>query len=373
MLVILLLVFLLYFSEKSRKNTRVAEKYKKEYELDSATLIKYDERSVKIYGTLTVATVGYFLLALLWTSKDRLAAESSDLDLVLDILALFGLYFGIVGTVYLGYHWINAMFYLKRLEKYGYEVPENYKEYMILERLPKRYDMPLVETQEYHMGSKILVILTVLTAAIMLAFTGYYFYKWSFMDDARVMLVVQLVVDALWLIPISVFYKQMDIQKYKDDVVVDIARKPRMNLVSGILLLMVLILMASFVKISAHSMTRYVYVSRMQVDRQRLEEIHNALETASYEMKLFYSDYPGWAELEESMREGVDITTWGAPEGYFMEQVAGILQIADFDQLKEEFLSTDGPAVVYVKLEGDDIMVELQNLFPVTDKEVKVR
>ena len=67
------------------------------------------------------------------------------------------------------------------------------------------------------MGSKILVILTVLTAAIMLAFTGYYFYKWSFMDDARVMLVVQLVVDALWLIPISVFYKQMDIQKYKDD------------------------------------------------------------------------------------------------------------------------------------------------------------
>ena len=59
MLVILLLVFLLYFSEKSRKNTRVAEKYKKKYELDSATLIKYDERSVKIYGTLTVATVVY--------------------------------------------------------------------------------------------------------------------------------------------------------------------------------------------------------------------------------------------------------------------------------------------------------------------------
>lgn len=59
MLVILLLVFLLYLLARSRKNTRVAEKYKQEYELDSATLIKYDERSVKIYGTLAVATVGY--------------------------------------------------------------------------------------------------------------------------------------------------------------------------------------------------------------------------------------------------------------------------------------------------------------------------
>jgi len=373
MVVVLLLVFLLYLLARSRKNTRVAEKYKKEYELDSATLIKYDKRSVKIYGTLTVATVGYFLLALLWMSKDSLAVESSDLEWVLDILALFGLYFGVMGTIYLGYHWTNAIFYLKRLEKYGYEMPENYKEYMILERLPKQYDVSPEEKQEYHLESKILVYLTVLIAAIMLAFTGYYFYKWSFMDEARALLVIQLLLDALWLIPVSIFYKQMDIWKYKDDVVVDITRKPRINVVSGIWLLMVLIALASFVKISAHSMTRYVYVSRMQVDRERLEEIHNVLETASYEMELFYSDYPGWEELKQSMRVGVDITTWGTPRGYFQETVAGVLQISDFGELKEEFISTDGPAVVYVRLEDDDIVVELQNLYPVTDREIKVR
>lgn len=44
MIVVLLLAFLLYFLARSGKNTRVAEKYKQEYELDSATLIKYDKR-----------------------------------------------------------------------------------------------------------------------------------------------------------------------------------------------------------------------------------------------------------------------------------------------------------------------------------------
>ncbi len=373
MLVILLLAFFLYLLGESRKKAWNAEKYKEKYELDSATLIKYDKRSFKIYGTLTVITVGYFLVSLLWMFEDSPIIKSRDLEEVLAMLSIFGLYFGIVGTIYLGYHWINAIFYLKRLEKYGYEVPENRKEYMILERLPKRYDVSPVETQEYHVDSKILVILSVLTVAIMLALTGYYFYKWSFMDDAKALLVIQLILDGLWLIPISVFYKQMNVQKYKDDVVVDITRKPRMNVVSGILLLMVLIMMASFVKISSQSMTRYVYVSRMQVDRERLEEIHDALETASYEMKLFYADYPGWAELEQSMRAGVDITTWGTPQGYFQETVAGILQISDYGELKGEFLSTNGPAVVYVELEDGDIMVKLQNLYPVADREVMVR
>jgi len=66
----------------------------------------------------------------------------------------------------------------------------------------------------------------------------------------------------------------------------------------------------------------------------------------------------------------VDITTWGIPEGYFQEQVARVLGITDFGSLKEEFLSAKKPAVVYVKQENDNIIVELQNLYPVADREV---
>lgn len=373
MLVIMLLALLIYILVSIIGKDNMSERYKAKYESYSATIIKYDKRSVKIYRNLTLVTVVCFLLSVLWMFADIPRIRIAKLEEVIVTVVLFGIYFGVIGTIYLGYQWINAVFYLKRLERYGYEVPENRKEYEIVEKLPKRDNVLQVEAKEYHEGSKILVSLTILIAVIMLALTGYYFYKWSFIDDAKALLVIQLIVDALWLIPISVFYKQMDVQKYKDDVEVDITRNTRMNVVSGILLLILLILGASYVKISAHSMTRYIYVSRMATDRDRLGVVHDALEMTSYEMKLLYADDPGWAELGQSMREGVDITTWGTPEGYFQEQVAGILGISDFGELKEDFLSTNGPAVVYVKLEGDDIMVELQNLYPAADRELKVR
>lgn len=184
------------------------------------------------------------------------------------------------------------------------------------------------------------------------------------------MLVMQLIADAFWLIPIFILKKEMNLQKYKDDVEIDITRKTRKNVVSGVLLLILLTLMASYVKATAHSMTKYIYVSRMETDKDRLYKIHDALEITSYEMKLYYGDDVDWLKAVESMRAGVDIITWGIPQGWFQETVAKILGRKDFGSLKEEFSSAKKPAVVYVKLENDDIIVELQNLYPVADREV---
>ena len=64
----------------------------------------------------------------------------------------------------------------------------------------------------------------------------------------------------------------------------------------------------------------------------------------------------------------MDITDWGNPQGEFQEDVAAMLYITNFEQLKWEFCSTDGPAVVFVRREGEKIIVELQNLYPVADE-----
>lgn len=347
------------------------EKYKLKYETDSATLIKYDKRSVKIYRNLTLVTVVYFLLSVLWMFADIPRIRIAKLEEVIVTVVLFGIYFGVIGTLYSSYQWISAVFYLKRLERYGFKVPENRKEYEIVERLPKKENMVQVQTQGYHKGSKILTGFSIFVAAIMLLLTGYYFYRWSFMgENAQAFLVIQLIADAFWLIPISVFRKEMDLQKYKDDVEIDITRRTRKNVVSGVLLIILWTLMALYVKATAHSMTEYIYVSWLKNDRDRIYEIHDVLETASYEMKLFYGNDADWLEAAESMRNGVDITTWGIPEGRFQETVANVLGITDFGSLKEEFYSAKKPAVVYVKLENDDIIVELQNLYPVADREV---
>lgn len=371
MIAVILMVVLLLYLVNDRKKAGMPAKYKLKYETDSATLIKYDKRSVKVYRTLLLITVVYFLLSLFCMFTDILSIQNAKLEEVLITVVLYGLYFGVIGTLYLGYQFINAVCYLKRLEKYGFEVPENRKEYEIVERLPKKENVVPIQTQGDHKGSKILTELSILVAIIMLILTGYYFYKWSFIgENAQAMLVVQLIADVFWLIPIFIFKKEMNQQKYKDDVEIDITRRTRKNVVSGVLLIIFLVLVALYVKATAFSMTKYIYVSRMETDRHRLYEIHDVLEIASCEMDLIFKDDPNWAATVESMKEGVDITTWGIPEGYFQEQVAGVLGITDFGSLKEEFSSAKKPAVVYVKMENNDIIVELQNLYPVADREV---
>lgn len=371
LVVIMLLAFLVFILVSIIMKDNKPKRYKAKYGTDSATLIKYDTRSVKVYRTLLLITVVYFLLSVFCMFTDISSIGNAKLEEVIIAVALYGLYFGVIGTLYLGYQWISAVFYLKRLEKYGFQVPENRKEYEIVERLPKKENVVPVQEQDYHKGSKILTELSVLVAVIMLGLTGYYFWKWSFLgENANFMLVVQLIADAFWLIPIAIFRKEMNLQKYKDDVEIDITRRTRKNVVSGILLILLFVMVALYVKAIAHSMTKYIYVSQMQKDRDRLYEIHDVLEIASCEMDSLFKDDPDWAATLESMKAGVDITTWGIPEGRFQEQVAKVLGITDFSTLKEEFLSAKKPAVVYVKLENDDIIVELRNMYPAADREV---
>lgn len=92
------------------------------------------------------------------------------------------------------------------------------------------------------------------------------------------------------------------------------------------------------------------------------------LEISCYEMDYFWADSREWQETKRILENGVDITSWGIPWGDLQEKVAAMLDITDFGQLKEAFHSTDGPAVVYVRLEGEKVIVELQNLYPVADK-----
>ena len=189
--VVLLVIFLLYLVNGKRK-ADLPRRYKSKYGTDSATIIKYDKRSVKVYRTLLLITVVYFLLSLFCMFTDIFSIGNAKLEEVIIIVALYGLYFGVIGILYLGYQWISAVFYLKRLEKYGFEVPDNRKEYEIVERLPQKENVAPVQEQDYHKESKILTELSVLVAVIMLGLTGYYYFKWSFLgENANIMFVMQ--------------------------------------------------------------------------------------------------------------------------------------------------------------------------------------
>ena len=106
---------------------------------------------------------------------------------------------------------ILGIAYLKRLERYGYEVPADRREYgYLLEQLPlknatvemtrwsEREDIgpesfwENMEPYSVSKTSKILSILSVLAAIVMIGLSFYYWYSWYFMGDDTIVMFVLL-------------------------------------------------------------------------------------------------------------------------------------------------------------------------------------
>lgn len=367
--IMILCVLFLCLSRTSQKENA----YRKKYHSATATGIKYDKYEFKIYMVLTIVMGIIFAISLVSMSTDSIFRGNRRFDEILLIVVVCGLFMGGALFLLFGYHLLAALFYFKRLERYGYQVPEKKKTYeYVLERLP-RSDVSAEREAvqpEYSKTSKSLMWICILVCFVMVCWNFYYLYKWYFMgDDTLIMFGLLLMGDAFWLIPILMFRGEMNTQKFKDDVEIDVTRKVRMNMLSGIVVIAILAGVAMFVKDTAYSMSAYVFNARVSEDGKKIGEIRDVLEVVYIDPFVIAND-ESLEEIKRSMEAGVDITNWGTPEGEFQEKVAMLLEITDYSQLKEAFRTTDGPAVVYVKLEGEGFMVQLLNLYPAVDREI---
>lgn len=369
-----LLLFVIIWS--ITKSTRDAEAYKKRYASRTATRIKYDKRQVRRYA-IGAAVAGAFLAVSLVLICTDVYWMSGRFSAVLMLITLYGLFLGGMLLIIFGYLIISGLVYFKRLEKYGYSVPEDKRAYeCVLEQMPENKGrMPGQNFQgpdvpQASKTSKVLMGLSILACLAMVGASFYYLYKWSFMgDDTTVLFVLLLIMDALWIVPVLIFRSQMNVQKFKDDVEIDATRKNRMNMCSGIAVIVVLAGVSLFAKWLAYDMSEYVFKSQMIEDQKKIDEIRDVMEVAC--MDPYVSESAEWLEeTRYSLEAGVDITNWDAPEGRFQERVAAILEITDFSELKDAFYTADGPAIVHVKLEGKDFTVQLMNVYPAADREI---
>ena len=265
---LILLYVIIKFAEWNRKK-KLAE-YKRKYKTDTVTYIKYDIPSVKRYRLAMVFSAVFTVLGIAMICSD--GSIVSDVDLGLFVILFFvGLYVGMPLFIYFLYHTLSGMAYLKRLEKHGYEIPRDRCIYdNMLEHLPKVDSLEQEEHKKQFLGSKtskMLLIVSICVAVFMLGCTIYCISKWYYIgEDAMALFVLQLIEDAFWMWPICVFYKQMDMQKYKDDVELDGNRKNRFDIVNGLGIILILGLIALGIKCSAHSMTAYINSSRRETD-----------------------------------------------------------------------------------------------------------
>lgn len=280
---LILLYVIIKFAEWNRKK-KLAE-YKRKYKTDTVTYIKYDIPSVKRYRLAMVFSAVFTVLGIAMICSD--GSIVSDVDLGLFVILFFvGLYVGMPLFIYFLYHTLSGMAYLKRLEMHGYEMPRDRCIYdNMLEHLPKVDSLEQEEHKKQFLGSKtskMLLIVSICVAVFMLGCTIYYISKWYYIgEDAMALFVLQLIEDAFWMWPICVFYKQMDMQKYKDDVELDGNRKNRFDIVNGLGIILILGLIALGIKCSAHSMTAYINSSRRETDvMYQINNVYDLIKSA---------------------------------------------------------------------------------------------
>ena len=158
---------------------------------------------------------------------------------------------------------LAAKLYFARLRAYGYEIPDNKKIYgNNLNNLPKTRE---AGSSLFAKHSRIGMWMYFACFVLFLAVDVMYLIKWHFMKDICIFLfTVCLVLDSVWLILAIILRRQMNPEKYRDDVECDKTRKERLNLENIIVFAIFWAIVCAVACIQAVTTTKYMDKVRME-------------------------------------------------------------------------------------------------------------
>lgn len=328
--------------------------------LPKEALIKYDKRQMK--WNLALTAVSAMLTAVSWL---LVCSDLDVLDQASDVMLVVFLFFYVCSGpvfVYAIYQLLSGMGYMKRLKKHGYEVPEDKRKYdFMLEKLPRQQIKADAVTKgnrrnksSFSLGMVALIAVVVLWICNILYVIEWYFLEIGFMIG------LMSVIDIALIVYCVVFFRQANEARYKDDVEIDNSRKNRMPLIEGVLTISILLSLSVFVKYEAHTLADYIFKSRVSTDMAWVQSIEQAFDSAYACLEEVDGDVTEILSAN-GLTDGVDITTWSVPSNDFQSEVASMLGVSDFSQLKDDFHTVEGEAIVYVKWENERFVVELPN------------
>ena len=202
----------------------------------SAPMIKYDKRDYRSYRTtaiifavLCVVSIGCYTIIVM------VDPHGTYVDLAALVL-WFLMGSGFLVSVLMGIGLFKSRFYLKRLERYGYEPPERKRDYgKKVENLPRK-----AKQQEESVGGSRESIVLAILALIALGITamGSFVIFWHYLTVDRELamegFILLLFPQICWGICSFVFWRQRSCQKYRDDVETCDKRKLRAQLEDGL-------------------------------------------------------------------------------------------------------------------------------------------
>ena len=320
--------------------------------------IKYDKKSFQLYICATIWAAIIFAIGIFIIMR-------GTRNLQLEGLCIFLLYVGGITFLICLSNAVEAYFYFRRLKRYGYEVPYRKKDFgNDLQNLPR--NMEISETSIYCKYNKMGAIASLIAFGIFLALDILYFVEWHFMkDDCNALFVMILILNSIFWLPFGfIMIKQSNPEKYRDDVELDRNRKVRNNAITILVKLIIFSVICTFANNSAHSMTRYIFETRVHYDKEEMDKIRYAMNEAMSELDSETLEAcPSYTEL----LDGVDIVQWGKPEDAFQTAVAEKLQITSFEEYRDEFRMSED-AGVYVELKSGKLTLTLLNTIKETSK-----
>lgn len=222
--------------------------------------IKYDKRDKKIYLIIAVVTTIIFVVCFSLLQMDL---EFENLS------AAFYAGFMVISTIFLPVisfaMWVmffDSFTYLKRLEKHGFVIPDNKKDYdASLDKLPVKEDDYIMQVKDMKESneSKALAYISWFISLGMVGYTVWYFIRFSHMlDNVGFLGLFSIFITLCWLVFGFYFFKQRNADKYSDDVDYRSKLKVRKHLVEGLVTIVVLLAITVVGAVNMYTMSRYV-------------------------------------------------------------------------------------------------------------------
>ncbi|MBE5894205.1 MAG: hypothetical protein E7285_00890 [Lachnospiraceae bacterium] len=246
--------------------------------------IKYDAKDKKSYFFAAASATILFALGqlLIWLLPE--ITRESDAFIVC-LLLLITCFLPVISAGLWLLFWDSAL-YLKRLEQYGFPLPESKKDFgNDLEQLAcsegSRYGMqtPVEATRDGAVDvivnatedatvdgipaeckeSKILAFLSWGIFLAMVGFTIYYFIRFSHVwENVGFLGYVSIFIALAWGFFGAGYYRQKNPEKYRDDVDFKSPKKERKQLVEGVVTIIFLAGITLFAACNIYSMSKYV-------------------------------------------------------------------------------------------------------------------
>lgn len=318
--------------------------------------IKYDGRTLKILLVTTIVSSFLFLTGLVC-----MLAEVKGTA----VIALSGLVVGGGLFLFAGINLLFGFCYIRRLKAYGYEIPYKKEDYG-----DDLHNVLCVggasRPEAGNKGSRVLVFLYAAVFLLSNAWNVRYIIYWHpFVGDiAVVMLIIMLLFDSFWGIYAYLFYRQGNVQRYRDDVETDDGRKERTPLEKGVMEGIIILGIMFLVKTAAAGLSDAILRSRVNHDFEYLCMISDNIKII-----LMEDGTDRTSDSYIQLSEGCYISDWDEPEDAFSREIAEYIGISDYSELEGKFYTSDGSPRIYVKIIGEGVFVRMANpLLPELDR-----